>query len=312
MGSYKGYSLFVSASSTESEGYHFRIPKICLIPLWGIVALITSVFFYSLFGFAKLTMVEVQLKQQRMKRTSAGIKIEALDTEAEVYRKTINRIVSEDSRRRISYGLSPLDRGVLQAGIGGTPLKSTEAIENFEHRYIVDALKLHEEFQLFSRQSILVDSTLERVKNHIEKEQARLRETPSIWPTEGRKTSKYGSRFHPVLRKKVFHDGLDIANRKWTPVIAPADGVCEKAHNSRGGYGKVIKLSHSASGYKTRYAHLADMVVKSGQVVKRGELIGYLGNTGRSTGPHLHYEVIRNGRTLNPEKFLLDKVAIQK
>ncbi len=312
MGSYKGYSLFISASSTESEGYHLRIPYVTILPLVLIAVFITVAFFGSVGYGGKYAWSSIKKQTELHKRNSLNRELAVLQSDSEKYNDTLRKIIKADTDRRISYGLAPLDSGVVGAGIGGTVSKVNEAIDNFEHADIISALKLQEKFELYSRQTTLVDSTLLRVKHHIEKQEARLRETPSIWPTEGRKTSKFGKRFHPILKTSTFHDGLDIANREWTPLIAPADGVVEKAHNSTGGYGKVIVIAHEASGFHTKYAHCAGMEVKAGDVVKRGELIGYMGNTGRSTGTHLHYEVLKNGRIVDPERYLIDKVPYKK
>ncbi len=123
---------------------------------------------------------------------------------------------------------------------------------------------------------------------------------------KGRITSPYGYRIHPVFGTKKFHDGIDITGKTWTPIIAPADGVVSFS-GWRKGYGKTVEVEHKGSGYCTRYAHLADQKVEVGDVVERGDVIAYLGNSGRSTAPHLHYEVrkeSRSGGTINPKKFL--------
>ncbi len=312
MGSYKGYTLFISASSTESEGYHLRVPYLIMLPLVLIALLITTLFIGSIGYGGQYALSALKTQTALHKRNSLKRDLAILLQGSKKYNSTLQKIIKADTDRRISYGLAPLDSGVVGAGIGGTVSKVNQAIDNFEHADIISALKLQEEFELYSRQTTLVDSTLLRVKYHIEKQEARLRETPSIWPTEGRKTSKFGKRFHPILKTSTFHDGLDIANREWTPLLAPADGIVEKAHNSTGGYGKVIVIAHEASGFHTKYAHCAGMEVKAGDVVKRGELIGYMGNTGRSTGTHLHYEVLKNGRIVDPERYLIDKVPYIK
>jgi murein DD-endopeptidase MepM/ murein hydrolase activator NlpD len=101
-----------------------------------------------------------------------------------------------------------------------------------------------------------------------------------------------------------FHEGLDIANLRWTPIFVTADGIVNFV-GYRGNYGTSVMVNHRGSGYTTVYAHLEQSAVVEGQVVKRGELIGYLGNSGRSTGPHLHYEVRKFNRFDNPMKYIL-------
>lgn len=132
-----------------------------------------------------------------------------------------------------------------------------------------------------------------------------LRLIPSGKPIESyRRSSGYGSRKHPVTGKAKFHLGLDLTADVGTPVYAPADGVVEYTRASRKqGYGNLIKVDH-AFGFMTLYAHLQKFNVKSGQFVKKGDLIAWSGNSGLSTGPHLHYEVRFLGRALNPRRFI--------
>jgi murein DD-endopeptidase MepM/ murein hydrolase activator NlpD len=125
---------------------------------------------------------------------------------------------------------------------------------------------------------------------------------PSIYPTFGELTSKWGMRLHPVLNVVAFHTGIDIANRVGTPVYATADGIVSVTHNENG-FGKVVVVNHK-DGYQTKYAHLYSFKVKPGEVVRKGQIIALMGNTGMSTGPHLHYCVFHNGEVMNPECYL--------
>ena len=129
-----------------------------------------------------------------------------------------------------------------------------------------------------------------------------LNETPHISPTYGVQTSSYGYRKHPIYKRRIFHRGLDIANNLGTPIYATGDGVVTKcAWDSQ--YGRYICIKHS-QGYETRYAHLNSFSTKLGSMVKSGEVIGEMGKTGVSTGVHLHYEVRKNDRLVNPYSFV--------
>ena len=134
--------------------------------------------------------------------------------------------------------------------------------------------------------------------------QAAREEGPSIVQSFHESMTKQGGRL-----LSSFHEGLDIANKMWTPVVATADGVISLV-GMRGDYGISIMIDHYGGAYTTVYAHLEDVTVEEGQVVRRNECIGYLGNTGRSTGPHLHYEVRKLDRHTNPRYFLLPSDAI--
>jgi len=131
-----------------------------------------------------------------------------------------------------------------------------------------------------------------------------LLSTPSIWPVRGFVTSGFGRRRAPLAGSTAMHTGLDISNRIGTPVRAPARGAVTFAAWD-GAYGITITLDHG-NGITTRYAHLNKALVKVGDYVQRGDVIGELGNTGRSTGPHLHYEVLLNGTPVNPMRYILN------
>jgi murein DD-endopeptidase MepM/ murein hydrolase activator NlpD len=150
----------------------------------------------------------------------------------------------------------------------------------------------------------LQDSTLTQVADEILGIQKKWEQRPSTWPAAGRLTSPFGNRFHPIMGYTIFHDGIDIANATMTPIHATADGVV-KFVGVKGDYGKMIIISHPGAGCETAYAHLYQAVVTQGTTVKRGELIAHMGNTGRSTGPHLHYEVRVAGFHKNPLAYIL-------
>ena len=130
---------------------------------------------------------------------------------------------------------------------------------------------------------------------------------PDLWPVEGQITGSFGERIDPFNGEGAFHSGVDISSSYGQPVIAPADGVVEFA-DFLGGYGRMIVLDHGHS-ITTRYGHLSGVAVVSGQSVHRGDTIGYVGLTGRSTGPHLHYEVRINDTPVNPHKYLRLTIA---
>lgn len=125
---------------------------------------------------------------------------------------------------------------------------------------------------------------------------------PSIYPTFGRISDGWGMRIHPIFRRLAFHNGIDFANEIGTPIYATAPGIVTFAGYDNE-YGNLIKLSHENS-YETRYGHLYNFQVRKGDQVKRGQIIGLMGNSGRSTGPHLHYEVVINGNRVNPSGYL--------
>jgi murein DD-endopeptidase MepM/ murein hydrolase activator NlpD len=149
-----------------------------------------------------------------------------------------------------------------------------------------------------------IESRLRIVSSDVERRNLLAASTPSIWPTQGWLTSRTGGRTDPFTGEADYHPGLDISADKGTPVYATADGTVTQASYS-GAYGNLVVLDHQF-GIETRYGHLSAFRTQRGQTVKRGELIGLVGATGRATGPHLHYEVRVNDRILNPLQFLLN------
>jgi murein DD-endopeptidase MepM/ murein hydrolase activator NlpD len=147
-----------------------------------------------------------------------------------------------------------------------------------------------------------IESRLATVRTNIESRQALARATPSVWPVIGWFTSGYGTRKDPFNGSPDFHAGLDISADRGTPVWATADGTVESA-GYNGNYGNSVLVTHGY-GISTRFGHLSRYAVSAGQKVRRGQVIGYVGATGRATSSHLHYEILINGQPINPLRLL--------
>ena len=147
-----------------------------------------------------------------------------------------------------------------------------------------------------------LENRLDTVRTGVERQQALASATPSIWPVIGWLSSAFGARQDPVSGGADFHPGLDISAQYGTPVKATADGTIESS-GWAGDYGNMILLRHGY-GMSTRYGHLSRLVVAAGDSVRRGQVIGYVGATGRTTGAHLHYEILLNGARINPMNLL--------
>ncbi|SMC91625.1 M23 family metallopeptidase [Sporomusa malonica] len=146
------------------------------------------------------------------------------------------------------------------------------------------------------------EQSLTNLKNALTEKNERLAATPSIWPTSGDVTSRFGWRSSPWGWGSDWHPGIDIANDTGTPIVATADGVVTSS-SWYGGYGKMVEIDHG-NGIVTIYGHNSQLFVTPGQKVKKGETIAYMGNTGISTGSHCHYEIRVNGTAVNPSSFL--------
>lgn len=218
----------------------------------------------------------------------------------------MNSIVAEIEQRddniyRSVLGAEPIDASVRNGGTGGADRYAEIRNKKIANKDMILTLsqsvdKLRHKLYIESRsQDELVQ--LARDKENL------YAAIPAIRPLKGndieRLSSGFGMRIHPVYKVKKMHQGMDFASSIGTPIYATADGTVQKVDFSFSGYGKMVEINHGF-GYMTRYAHMHGFAVYRGQKVKRGELIGYVGNTGLSTAPHLHYEVHVNGSAVNP------------
>ncbi len=153
----------------------------------------------------------------------------------------------------------------------------------------------------------MVGLTMGLTRNVTTADWIKANSAPNLWPVDGQVTGSFGERIDPFNGEGAFHSGVDIGSSYGAKIIAPADGLVTLVDNM-GGYGKTIMIDHG-NGISTRYGHLSGFAVTVGQRVQRGDLIGYVGESGRSTGPHLHYEVRINDTPVNPYKYLRMTVA---
>jgi len=159
--------------------------------------------------------------------------------------------------------------------------------------------------------SIRRNQQLKRLKKFVQSRNKVFRHTPTLWPTEGWLSSPYGYRKDPMGGKgKSFHEGVDIAAWQGTPVRATADGKVVFS-GRKSGYGNIISIRHEY-GYKTLYGHLSKRLVEEGQRVTKGMAVGRVGNTGHSTGSHVHYEILVNGKIIDPWPYLVEQFQSYK
>ena len=289
-------------SPEDGKTYNFTIPSflikgviilnIAFLILFGIMGFIFKKYIPKRGYIAKLERENKILKQQI---TDFSKKITAMNDQ-------IDKLNSLTTKLRIMANLN-IKKG-KDEGVGGP---SFEEVKNFidlneiqdenikKIHYAIDKLK----FELAQE-----DKNIKELFNYLKKKSIKLSCTPSIMPAEGWISSPFGYRRDPFTGRRRFHEGIDISNRAGTPVIAPADGIVVFT-GREGGYGNLIVISHGY-GISTRYGHLKKIFVKPGQKVQRGDIIGEIGNTGRSTGPHLHYEVRIYGKPVNPINYILN------
>ena len=207
-----------------------------------------------------------------------------------------------DRKLKVMVNQDNSDDGEEIKGLGGPNpiLAGTEIVP--DHRQLVR--KMHRALDNLENESILSEQDKSELHKLLEEQKTLLASTPSIWPTKGWLSSSFGMRTSPFTGRKEFHKGIDVSTRIKSPIYAPADGIVSYVGRDWG-YGKMVWIKHG-NGILTKYAHLNTALVKKGQHVKRGETIALVGNTGRSTGPHLHYEVHLNGVAVNPMRYILN------
>ena len=228
---------------------------------------------------------QILLVQEKVAHISSTLdRVERFDAKL---RSAVSQL--QDPDRKLAVG--PVS--AVPAGVGGPPPAAQESAAALPDR--LAALELEA-----SRQ----ESSLGQLQEYFDDQRSLLASTPSLWPARGWVTSDFGSRLDPYTAQRVMHRGMDIATPHGHPIVAPSDGTVVFA-GTENGYGKVLVVDHGY-GVKTRYGHLSEYYVKPGDRVKRGGKIAAVGNTGRSTGPHLHYEVRVNGLPENPRKFILE------
>jgi len=189
-------------------------------------------------------------------------------------------------------------------GMGGDSVVEEELFSNPGAKVEELVGKMRSDLMNLEHMASSQEESFAELKDYLAKRSVMLASTPSILPAKGWVTSSYGSRVSPFTGTPQHHTGLDIANRVGTPVVASADGMVVQV-GKEANLGRFVVISHGY-GIKTTYGHLSETKVRAGQKVKRGVLIGEMGNTGRSTGPHLHYAVSVNGLNVNPEKYIVD------
>lgn len=207
----------------------------------------------------------------------------------------------DDNLYRVIFMADPVANEVRNATYSGT--NRYEDFEKYENAELIIATT--QKMDILARQLYIQSQSFNEIVEFYKNNEDMLAHLPAIQPVSNkdlkRTASGYGYRMHPIYQTRIFHDGMDFACDIGTPVYATADGVVKKAKWEKG-YGYLIVIEHGY-GYETRYAHLKSFNVKHGQKVVRGETIALSGNSGRSTGPHLHYEVRLRERPMNPAHY---------
>lgn len=300
-------TLFV-LTNDASKTRQFRLPFKSLKLAGAVSGLFVLVFSFILIDYVRLKAVDIQYGSIDVASAEHKLTLQGFASRIKELEGQLAKLSLFDKKIRIIANMEkePKQAGSDQQllGMGGDSVVEEEAFTKPGAK--VDELveKMRGDLMNLEHIATTQEQSFTELKDYLAKRSAMLAATPSIWPAKGWVTSNYGSRVSPFTGSPQHHTGLDIANRIGTPVQAPADGiVVEVGRNTS--LGKFVTISHGY-GIKTTYGHLSETNVRSGQKVKRGVQIGSMGNTGRSTGPHLHYAVTVNGLNVNPEKYIVD------
>ena len=250
--------------------------------------------------------------EERLQRDLAFLeqRYQSLNQELDLMSKVLENVQERDaSAHRMVFGMDPIDKDVWASGTGG---HDRELASGSVDEMISDIEQRSEQLK---RKLVMQSKSLDTILELALDREKMLASIPSIKPSRSDKLAKnirllsgFGMRIHPIFKHRKMHTGLDFTAPIGTPVQVTGDGVIESVESERSGYGRHIIVDHGF-GFKTLYAHLSSVEVKEGEKVKRGEVIGKVGSSGTSTGPHLHYEVILKGEKVDPIHYCMDGLS---
>ena len=284
-------------SESEVNQWHFSNAKILTLLLISLIVLGS----FLLIGadYVSKLLYDKRLKEFKANYSAVILNIDVIQSRLKELDQQILDIEEKDKAVRTYAGMPEVDKDIRKLGIGGETLKEPHVLDNLAPAVSKEISELHLDIERLSRQVNFELASYETIYDRVKSDINRIRHIPSIRPVSGGfLNSSFGYRQDPIDNIRRFHQGQDITVPSGAPIFSPADGVVKRAYYI-GGFGNHIKLKHT-SGYSTTYAHLSKIFVRHGQKIKRGDIIGETGNTGRSTAPHLHYEVHYRGTPKNP------------
>lgn len=283
--------------------YRWELPiktlKVCAVALVTAVITTASIVGYQGYMAKQAQYVQNELTELRMNKSAQEEKIVALSQTAGQLQQKIQEIDALEAEVKRALN-SPDSNKTSRSGVERSNAASQYNGQGGPTTMNVDSLMA--QVQSLDDQVKQKRASLSNLREQLAERNKRLKATPTDWPTQGSVTSRFGWRRSPFGGGSDFHPGIDIANAVGTPVYATADGIVTSA-GWYSGYGQYVEIEHGY-GYATAYGHNSVIAVGVGQAVKRGDVVAYMGNTGYSTGSHLHYEVKVNGQAVDPAPFL--------
>lgn len=297
--------LLIPGDHSEAKKLKLSARRLGLLKVGGLF--LGALLSFAIYDYGGLLLDDMELTSLKKKNAAQTVELQDLSGKVEKLSGEMRNLRTFDQKLRIIAGLEVTSPEGDLFGVGGPDIDGGDPFGDYykvssRKETLID--KLHGELDGLGSDALLQEESFSALQDHLKDQTDLLSSTPSIWPTRGWVSSHFGRRISPFTGRSHHHNGLDIANSPGTPVYAPADGTVVKVGRN-GHLGKSLTISHG-HGIKTRYGHLSAYDVKVGQKVIRGERIASLGNTGRSTGPHLHYAVYVNGVPVNPTKYILN------
>lgn len=272
--------------------YKYFLPRFAASMIIGVLLFTISSFLFPL-------PIDIQLEEEKEALLLEFDHLNLKMTEAEHKLLAIEK--HDDNVYRRIFQANPIPESVRKAGFGGTDrYKAYSGYENAE--LLTNTAK---RLDILSKQLVVQSKSFDEIIDLVKDKEKMLASIPAIQPIALDQLTRFGSAFgyriHPIYKIRKLHTGVDLTAPRGTPVHAAGDGIVVRA-DWAGGYGNCVRINHGY-GYLTLYGHMKKYIVKPGQKVKRGDIIGYVGSTGLSTSPHLHYEVRINGKPVNPVNF---------
>jgi murein DD-endopeptidase MepM/ murein hydrolase activator NlpD len=244
------------------------------------------------------------IEEQREEIGQQRMQIQAFAHEINALKEKLMGLDQFEEKIRVIANLAPGQTDDSLFGVGGATPEDLEPQLELTQRHEGLMREMHQQVDELTMASQRQENSFGSLLDKLEGQRNLLASTPAIRPTSGWMTSRFGHRTSPFTGRKEFHKGVDIANREGTAILATANGIVSFA-GKKGPMGNMLVIDHG-HGVVTRYAHLSEALKKRGEAVKRGDIIAQMGNSGRSTGPHLHYEVHLNGVPVNPATYILN------
>jgi len=287
-------------SKTRNLRVHKKTFKVGLYLLAFCVLL--TIFFFC--DYIQVRKKGFELAQLRYETEEQRTKIHFFSSKIEDLEKQLARLKDFDKKIRIIANLEKGQETTSFVGMGGPSPSDVREKLRAERDEAGLVQQMRTDVERLKSEAMSREESLSELEKLLQNKREMLTHTPSIWPVHGWVTSGFGFRTDPFTGLAQMHEGLDISNREGTPVIASADGIVS-ATGKEFTYGNVVVISHGF-GIISRYNHLSKILVGAGRKVKRGDIIAEVGTTGRSTGPHLHYEIRVNGIPINPRRYIFD------